>query len=287
MTRLILGCSWHISSLPTGRKPHCFPPFPRGFPLHWLLTKCSWAPLQAAFSHCSSYLNLSQVAVGQFFLQPHRNAVSGTWFFSSCFLPLLPNLLTLQDRFGWQFFLTADCSTVNVIFPTCQLASSSPWSRACFWHQSCSSQTGFGSTRAWQKPSKANMKPSSSKAVAGMSVAWLGLSTEEESQQPPAGSYSWPHWSLNINIYKSHKRAWCSHLRYGNNHSPLISLLSLLCCCGDVFKEMVSLDWGSNKAQSAIAEPKRVLLLQMSPNHVAFRITKYNSSTFYCAFVTI
>lgn len=131
------------------------------------------------------------------------------------------------------------------------------------------------------------MKPSSSKAVAGMNVTWLALSAEEESQQPPAGLYSWPHQSLNMKISKSHKHAWCSYLRYGNNHLPLISFLNLPCCFGDVFKETVSLDWEGNKAQSAIAEQKRVLLLQMSPNHMEFRITKCNSSTFYCAFVTI
>lgn len=128
------------------------------------------------------------------------------------------------------------------------------------------------------------MKPSSSNAVAGMSVACLGLSAEEESQQPPAGLYSWPRWSLNINIYKSYKHAWCSHLKYGNNHPPLISLLSLLCCSGDVFKGTISLDWGGNKTQSAAAQQERVLLLQMSPNHVAFRITEYNSSAFLLCF---
>lgn len=100
MTRLILGCRWHMPSLPTGRKPHCFPPFPRGFP-----SALSADQVQLGTSS-SSYLNLSQVAVGQFLLQPHRNAVSGTWFFSNCFLLLLPNLLTLQDRFGWHLFVS-------------------------------------------------------------------------------------------------------------------------------------------------------------------------------------
>lgn len=76
---------------------------PEGSPLHSLLTQCSWAPLQAAISHCSSCFNLSQVALGQILLQPHRNAVSDRWLFSNCFLLLLLNLLTQQDTFGWDF----------------------------------------------------------------------------------------------------------------------------------------------------------------------------------------
>lgn len=41
----------------------------------------------------------------------------------------------------------------------------------------------FVSSWVWEEPSKAGMKQGNSNVVAGMSLAWLGLSAEEGSQQ--------------------------------------------------------------------------------------------------------
>lgn len=97
-----------------------------------------------------------------------------------------------------------DCAPANVLLPTCQLLLN----HAKVGERSELQQPDwFGSARVWEEPQKAGMKQGNLNAAAGMSLAWLGLSAEERSQQPPAGSRSWPHCWLNINVYKSLKQA--------------------------------------------------------------------------------
>lgn len=137
MTRFILGYSWHMPSLPKRRKPHCFPPFPRGLPSALTADQVWLGTSSSRFSRCSSYLNLSQVVVGQFLLRPHllfqvhdfSPAVS-CYFFQIC-SPYKIGLADICFSHPWLWYCKCH-------FPYPHQG------RGCFWHQSCSSQTGLG-----------------------------------------------------------------------------------------------------------------------------------------------
>jgi len=107
-------------------------------------------------------------------------------------------MLALRDGLGWLFF----CSWLTALLQTSFfLPVSSPLNRTNVGGRSELQQPGwFGSARVWEEPSKAGTEQANSNVVAGMSLAWLGLSAEEESQQPPARSCSWPHCWLNRDI---------------------------------------------------------------------------------------